>query len=376
MTLKDFRNRYQYNPDQDFLGEGGFSKVYKAMDTQMNREVALKFYHGQGSVEKYGVMEELQKVMSFDHPNLIRYYDATWLDTPDIYDSKSKVQVGIVEYANAGDFNDFMITFPSLKQINKVLLGLFKGLAYLHERGVIHRDIKPSNILMHRTNGEWNAKIADFGLAKKVDNQAASSKLLGTMEYMAPEQFSPKKYGIAGKLGTNVDIWSLGVILYELFTGELPFGSRHDGETHEQVMFAIMQKELGPNLKDVQEPYQHIIRRCLVKKAPERAQTARELVQLLKKSKSSDYVYDQHMVSETVANTPFTQTQRRLLFLGNVIFSPLVSIIGYFVWQRQKQSHKAEECLQIAWWSLAAWLLLLLLIVIGMILLPKLIGNG
>ncbi|MGB0840143.1 MAG: serine/threonine-protein kinase [Chitinophagales bacterium] len=371
MTLQEFKQRYRYDANKDLIGKGGFAKVYRAYDTLMNRTVALKFYHGDLEA-KYDVLSELKKVTTFKHPNLVRYYDATVLQAlQTVYGTSSNMQVGILEYANAGDLNDFIKTFPELEQIDEVLRGLLKGLQYLHQNGVIHRDIKPQNVLMSKTEGaeeKWTTKIADFGLAKKIDQGQVSSKLLGTMEYMAPEQFNPQRFGIQGALSTNVDLWAFGVILFELFTGELPFGSRHDGLSHEEVMLKIMSEDLSETaLNEVEQPYQNIIRRCLVKPALNRALNAQELLDLWSGKSASN------TVNSTISTTQghkdlkaFTKGQKRALFIGNILLSPILGIVGYLFWRKSKPL-KSQEALSIAWWSLAAWLGVLVLIVGGLI---------
>lgn len=378
MTLEDFRERYKYDLNKDRLGTGGFSKVYKAYDTLMKRYVALKFYYGDLG-EKYDVLAELKRVTKFNQKNLIRYYDATVLSTTmdSIYSMGDSVQVGVMEYANAGDLNDFLKSYPSLTSINKVVKGILEGLAYLHQRGIIHRDIKPQNILMHKVDGEWLPKIADFGLAKRLTNESGnSSKLLGTMEYMAPEQFDTKKYGIGQGLATNVDLWSFGIILYEIFTGSLPFGGRTEGIAHEQVMFNIMRQELPDDIEIVEEPHKTVIQRCLIKQAGQRARFAKELIDILEgRTANADYTAsttDTHTDTSNQTKTTkevdeLTTAQRRFIIIGNILLSPLLGILLFFYW-KNSFPNKANQTGNIAWWSLAGWLTVLLLIVVGMIL--------
>lgn len=367
MTLKEFRQRYKYDPETDTLGEGGFAKVYKAYDVLMKRTVALKFYRGDFG-HKYSVLAEIKRAMSLNHPNLIRYYDAVQIQVPTGYDASNVLQVGIMEYANAGDLNDFMKTFPSMMDIKKIIGGILQGLAYLHKHGMVHRDIKPQNLLINKEpDGTCVSKIADFGLAKQLSEQKElSSQLLGTMEYMAPEQFNPEKYGIKGQLGTNIDLWALGVILFETFTGDLPFGSRTDGESHEQVMYNIMRKDLGEELNDVMQPYRSIIQWCLVKNANQRAQNAEKLLALLDGKEEVMQQVKEH--TNAIANSQISldEDQKRLLFVGNIVLSPLLGVCLFFIW-KGKYPIKARQTLNLAWWSLAAWLGLLLVIVVGMI---------
>lgn len=120
MNLTEFRKRYRYDPSYDKIGEGGFAKVYKARDMYYNRDVALKFYYGSLG-DRYSVQAELDKVVRLDHPNLIKYYGVETLDAPeeDWRANDGKVQVGIMEYANGGDLDDFMTSFPTIEAIQK-----------------------------------------------------------------------------------------------------------------------------------------------------------------------------------------------------------------------------------------------------------------
>ncbi len=359
MTLEEFRQRYRYDVTKDKLGEGGFSKVYKAFDTLLQRNVALKFYYGDIS-ERYGVMEELKKAMAFKHPNLVRYYDAVILDAPTMFDEKAKAQIGVIEYVNSGDLNDFLKTFPSIEQLGKVVSGILEGLDYLHSKGVVHRDIKPQNILLHQENGEWIPKIADFGLAKRLDAFGdQSSKLLGTMEYMAPEQFDSVKYGINGEIATNVDLWSFGIIVFEMFTGELAFGGRSTGATHEQVMFNIMKKEVADEIEEIEEPYCTIVKRCLVKKASQRASTARELIDILQGNDTGKPSPPHTPVIESLMERELNIVSKCLFFVLNVLFTPLVGLIVYGLWLNHPRK-RAHQSLQIIKNSFAVWLLLLI----------------
>ncbi|MEO1451593.1 MAG: protein kinase, partial [Bacteroidota bacterium] len=132
--------------------------------------------------------------------------------------------------------------------------------------------------------GKWLPKIADFGLSKHLDdNQDMSSQLLGTVEFMAPEQFNPVKFGVERQIQPNVDIWSLGVMIFKVYTGSFPFGAKAEGQSRDQIMRAILSKEPDEaKLAEVPEPMQTVIRRCLVKHAKDRAQQSRDLLDVLK----------------------------------------------------------------------------------------------
>lgn len=292
----NFRQRYQFDVKKDLIGKGGFSKVYRAWDTVRKRNVALKFFYGEWS-EKYDVIGEINRMEDLVHPNLVRYYDATVINSKSALGEEEKIQVGIMEYADYGDISKLFNT-DNLIIVRKVITQLLEGLAFLHGKQIVHRDLKPKNILLSRVNGEIIVKIADFGISKKVGvaEEANSTQLLGSIEYMAPEQFNAKKYGINGQLATNVDLWSIGIIIYELFTQSTPFGNRSTGFTNEEILNNILFNPIEINYNKLKEPFRTIVRSCLEKNATDRAQSAEELIKILN-SKIGDETTDNSAVA-------------------------------------------------------------------------------
>lgn len=288
----DFRQRYQFDALKDLIGKGGFAKVYKATDTLRKRTVALKFYTGVES-DKYDIISEINRMDDIVHPNLIRYYDADMIEGVNALGEREKTQVGILEYANHGDISSFFKVKRTPATYKSIIFDILKGLQYLHMNGIAHRDLKPKNILLSKEdNGRITAKIADFGISKRVgsDDATLASQLLGSVEYMPPEQFAPAVYGIDGKLDTNVDLWSIGIIIYEIFTQNLPFGSRSKGITYEQILNNILFQDLEIDFTVLDEPYRTIVERCLIKKATLRARQAEELIDILKGEKRVETV--------------------------------------------------------------------------------------
>ena len=278
-----FRERYTFDSNKDFIGKGGFSRVYKAYDNIRKRYVALKFYKGNVS-DKYDIISEINRMDDMVHPNLIRYYDANIIESVNAIGETEHIQVGIMEYANSGDISTFFKVPRSREVVNSIIKDILKGLAYLHENDIAHRDLKPKNILLSKNSkGRMMAKIADFGISKRIDQDDAmvSSQLMGSVEYMAPEQFAPAMFGIDQKLATNVDLWALGIIIYELYARTLPFGSRTAGINYEQILNNILFNDLNIDYNKVAEPHRTIIRKCLIKKASERAKDAMELLEIL-----------------------------------------------------------------------------------------------
>jgi formylglycine-generating enzyme required for sulfatase activity len=274
----DFQQRYVFDPKTDLLGKGGFSKVYKATDTLLERTVALKFFTGNLS-NKYQVLNEIKKAISFEHPNLCKYYDIAFLSNKNLFGETEQIEVGIMEYIDGGDFKTYTRKHP--QHIDKLLVDVLKGLAYLHKHDFAHRDLKGQNILIKLDEGVPVSKIIDFGIGKVIaPDDAHSSVLLGTIEYMAPEQLNPAKYGINGHITTNLDLWSFGLLVYEAICHESFFGNRGGGISATQVWNKILSEDSLEKADNLPPKYRDIVKRCLVKNAAQRVQNALELIPL------------------------------------------------------------------------------------------------
>ncbi len=283
----DFKSRYIYNPREDLIGRGGFARVYKAQDILLDRTVAIKVFNKVDNGH-YTVLEEIKKVIRFEHPNLLRYYDVALLQNINAFGEKEELQIGIMELANAGDLKTFVQGDPKPSVIIDLLKQVLYGLDFLHQKSIVHRDLKPQNILLVNDGSKLIAKISDFGISRNMEaNTNSASMTIGTIEYMAPEQFSPAKYGINGKISTNVDLWSFGIMLYELLATEPPFGQRSGNTTAEQIMNSILSAELPQKLNSIEEPFKTVIKKCLVSDAKLRVQSAKDLIPFLDASYTS-----------------------------------------------------------------------------------------
>ncbi len=279
-------NKYVYDPATDVLGKGGFATVYKAYDKVLDIPVALKFFQSQDQSNKYNIINEIRRAIILSHPNIVRYYGVESMVNRNIHGQEEEVQIGVMEYVQEGQMKVFLAKNPvSFAELNKLFIDILEGLKYLHAQGIIHRDIKPQNILLGRDKqNKLLAKIADFGISKNADsNQASASVLLGTIEYMAPEQFNPEKYGINKNISYNVDIWAFGVTVYFLLTGELLFGNRTGDTSAAQLINKIVSLEgLEEKLSILQEPYNSLLKKCIVPDANQRCSDIDELLHILK----------------------------------------------------------------------------------------------
>lgn len=281
VTLAAFQKRYQYKAPSDLIGKGGFSDVYKAWDTQDEQFVALKIATASAD-EKYDLTQEVKKIKKLKHPNLIEYYDLYEVSTgtKDIHGHDLNYQVAVMEYAEGGTLGDLLKNKPlATAEAKELAEGIIDGLAYLHANNITHRDLKPANILLTTKNGKRIPKITDFGLAKNTAaGNTASTMLVGTVEYMAPEFFKQAE----GETTTAAaDVWSIGVILLETLTGIHPFGKTTQGKNNEQIIYNILSADLNPSLQNLRAPFKELITRCLIREPKLRPQTAEELKGLL-----------------------------------------------------------------------------------------------
>ncbi len=283
VSLQSFKKRFTYDPQKDLLGKGGFGEVYKAYDTEDHIFVALKISQGTAD-DKYNLINEIKRFKKLNHPNIVKHIEAYEVNTgsSDIHGKPIAYHVGILEYANNGTLADLLKKgTPDYRIIEDLAKDIIEGLAYLHSENIIHRDLKPTNILLFSEGEKLRAKITDFGIAKRTDATAASTQLVGTVEYMAPEFFS------TGNITPASDVWSVGVMLLEALTGTHPFGKTTQGLSNAQIINNILNKDLSTVTQNLHAPFKEIITRCFLRETNLRPQSATELKGLLQQSGDS-----------------------------------------------------------------------------------------
>jgi Tol biopolymer transport system component/predicted Ser/Thr protein kinase len=255
------------------LGEGGMGVVYRALDTKLNRPVAVKLLSDDlaDAAARRRFQREAQMASSLNHPHILTVHDAGDFDGR---------QYLVTEFIDGGTLKDWMVAQKrSWRQSVELMVGVADALAAAHAAGILHRDIKPANILVGR-NGY--AKLADFGLAK-LDERSAPDALtrsiasqdntrpgivLGTVAYMSPEQASGRP------VDARSDIFSFGVMLYELLAGRRPF----EGATDLETLQTIIHRPPQPLNTEVPAVLRMIVEKALEKDPAERFQTMRDLV--------------------------------------------------------------------------------------------------
>ncbi len=238
------------------VGRGGFGEVYFAT-SDAGKEVALKLIRRNLEVELRGV----KQCLNLKHANLISLFD--------IRADSTDNQWVIMEYVSGESLDEVIDQHPNGMPIEKVLSwmhGLCAGVVYLHDHGIVHRDLKPGNIF----SDDGVVKIGDYGLAKFIScsQRSGQTDSVGTVHYMAPEIAN-------GRYGREIDTYALGIILYEMLTGSVPFEGESVGE--------VLMKHLtaSPDLNRIEEPYRDIVRRALEKDPAERIQSVGEMLALL-----------------------------------------------------------------------------------------------
>ena len=279
VTLQSFKKRFTYDQQKDLLGKGGFGEVYKAYDNEDQLFVALKIAQGITD-DKYNLINEIKRFKKLNHPNIVKHIEAYEVNTggTDIHGNPIIHHVGILEYADQGTFADLLKKGTNYRQIEDLAKDIIDGLAYLHSEGIIHRDLKPTNILLFSEGEKLRAKITDFGIAKRADATAASTQLVGTVEYMAPEYFT------TGNITPASDVWSVGVMLLEALTGSHPFGKTTQGLNNQQIINQILNKDISSAIQPLNAPFKDMITRCLLRDTNLRPQSANELKGLLQES--------------------------------------------------------------------------------------------
>ena len=252
------------------IGTGGMAEVFKGKDHKLNRYVAVKvlkeeFRENDGFVKKF--KEEAQAAAGLAHPNIVNVYDVG--DENGIY----YIVMELVEGITLKNYIERKGRL-TIKEATSIAIQVSAGLEVAHNNHIVHRDIKPQNIIISR---EGKVKVTDFGIAKATTSQTTTSSAMGSVHYASPEQAR------GGYVDHRSDIYSLGIVMYEMVTGRVPF----DGETAVTVAVKHLQEQMVPPSKYCPEiPYslEQIIKKCTEKSPDRRYQDIGDLMADLKQS--------------------------------------------------------------------------------------------
>jgi|GEM_PF-2028729 len=254
------------------IAEGGMATIYLAIDNRTGNQVAIKclyLHYENNAVVRARFVDEGRIQMLLQHPNIVRVYEL--VNQPHL--------AFVMEYIEGYTLEEHLQERGPLpmNEIVEVMIPVLSALGLAHSRGIIHRDLKPSNILITRQGGVLRPKVMDFGVAKlsRNKNLTATGTTVGTLHYMSPEQIVGAK-----NIDGRADIYSLGIILYKLCTGQVPFNASTE---YSLMMAQVEAKPTPPSTlnREIHPELEKIILRSLNKRAQDRYQTIRDFTAAL-----------------------------------------------------------------------------------------------
>jgi serine/threonine protein kinase/Tfp pilus assembly protein PilF len=309
------------------LGRGGMGVVYLAEDTKLKRNVAIKFLPQQVSSDleqKKRFELEAQAAAALNHPNISTIYA--------IEESGNDVFI-VMEYIDGIELKDKIKSDPiPVKDTIKIAIQIAEGLEAAHRKGIVHRDIKSQNIMI---TGEGKVKIMDFGLAK-VGQGTQLTKVgstVGTAAYMSPEQAKGEE------IDNRTDIWSFGVVLYEMITGKMAF----KGDYEQAVIYSILNE--NPEIEgNISEPMKYIITKALTKDKKDRYQTASEILSDLEALKNESL-----SGTKSKTSTSYSTLKKKKWLVPTTVLSLLVILTAvYFLFSNKSEESVTSEKKMIA----------------------------
>lgn len=266
LNTGDFFRRYRILGK---AGQGGMGIVYRAHDTKLNRDVALKFVTQVGDPNpelNKRLHREARSLAALNHPNIVSIYDIDEVDD---------VPFLVLEWINGRALQASSFARPlSVADFQRIALPIAEALGSAHAQGIIHRDLKPSNVLL---SDQGQTKVVDFGLAKFRDfdlDTILTAGTIGTVAYMSPEQAS------GASIGPQSDVFSFGILAYELLTGERPFKGNGPGALLSAIMSGS-HRSIDELRTDLPQQLVTLVERCLANE-PDRYRDGTELAQALR----------------------------------------------------------------------------------------------
>ena len=320
------------------LGHGGMGVVYRALDTRLNRPVAIKFLSDElaTAAARRRFQREAQMASALNHPHILTVHDAAEFEGR---------QYLVTEFVDGGTLKDWIrAERRTWRQVVELLTGVADGLAAAHAGGILHRDIKPQNILVAK-NGY--AKLADFGLAKLeqpsppkdatetlTDANTRPGAIVGTVVYMSPEQASGRTFD------ARSDVFSFGIVLYEAISGRRPF----EGVSELDVLQAIVRNPAPALNPELPVALRGVIEKALEKDPAERYQTMRDfVVDLRRLSRATAETPAEKPVSPPPAQNPSSQ-----LWITAAVVVAVLLAVGAAVWKWRPSPSAAAQIHSIA----------------------------
>jgi serine/threonine protein kinase len=303
------------------VGSGGMGVVYKAEDTKLKRTVAIKFLPPdliRDDEAKVRFIQEAQAASVLEHNNICTIHEV---------DETEDGQLFIVMACYGGDTLKKKIEQGPLEIEDAVSIAsqVAKGLSKAHEKGIVHRDIKPANVMI---TDDGVVKILDFGLAKLTGHTriTKTATAMGTIAYMSPEQSRGET------IDQRTDIWSLGVILYQMVTGQLPF----NGEYEQAVIYSILNDDpesIDNQRTDVPEEIQKVVRKSLQKDVGKRYQSVGEIIGVLEELKRK---FDSGQLVTPEQKKEHRKKRGKYLYAALAVLIVSVIAVALLLWRNSK----------------------------------------
>jgi serine/threonine protein kinase len=347
INQEEFQKRYRYEINNDRLGEGGFGEVFKAYDTFLDRWVAIKVSKVKADFPELRLKNEAALVNKLPaHPNIARYEECYSFNT-----ISGEHDFGILQYYELGNLLQLLQKQPlTLNQRYTLLASLLEGIRFIHSQNIIHRDIKPQNILIVKRDDTFIPKITDFGISKRLKPSKGtqySNSLIGagTIAYSSPEQLADHS------IRKNTDLWSFGVIAFQVLTGELPFNSGSYSTSSElgrqEILKQIHSGKLPSTIEQISAPWRTVIEKCLIIDYDKRIKDADDCIYILSGQKKQTSTGSGRMQTIKVEDekTQVVSTthgrkkinfkrvtkQQAFMALGGIVFCTLVVAIIYLL---------------------------------------------
>ena len=320
------------------IGHGGMAIVYLAVQESLSRDVVLKIMstsHSEGSTFVERFMNEGRIIAGLQHPHIITIFD--------IGISDDRVWISM-EYVNGGDLKNRIDLRMTPIEALELVINIGNALDFAHQRGIVHRDVKPQNILFRR---DGTALLSDFGIAKEEETDTeltSTGTILGSPFYMSPEQAE----GLL--VDGRSDIYSLGIMFYEMLTGERPY----PGDTAIKVIMQHIQSPV-PDLPPGLERFQPLLNGMMAKKRDDRIPTAAALVEQVTKLRDAirreedPSITSEHEVEELHAAQQQLAAEKRrwrLVILGSCVVLLLLGLAGMLIYVESLRSSGLVKQLQ------------------------------
>jgi serine/threonine-protein kinase len=315
------------------IGDGGTASVWKAVDRTLEREIAIKFLYvadeRDADMLRKQFLREARIACAVKHRNVIQTMDFGQTEEGRAYMVMELLHGEELSQRIGGEQK------PALEDLARIVCDVLRGLQAIHEAGIVHRDLKPENIYLERDQDGVFPKILDFGIAKSIDRRGSRRSVLttkegivvGTPEYMSPEQARGQL-----DLDARADVWSVGVILFELLTGELPFDDPSEVEVILKIVTTDARKvtELEPSIPVV---ISQVVEKALKRERAERFQTAAEMNQALTEAVRS--------IADSALPAALQAAQRRRKTALLVSGAAAVVLLAIAFWPREQRAPNA-----------------------------------